>query len=646
MCYSCGCGCSCGLSASCGCYESICPQCAPPCPPTTTTTTTINPDCETCDEFYNCECVIYSGDNIECYGLKTGDTLCEILETVIQNLPECKTTLPPLDCLFTAQAKDVTPTTTSTTSTTTTTTCSPNEFIMQAYGVYRVTFAFITSSESFKIDWGDGTISSYAAGSWTSNNLDHVYPTAYTGNVKIIICNLSSISKLIDSNQGTGGFCGGHMTIQATELGKLTGATDIEIISQTVQGNVIDLPRSLTRLVVWGGDHNALNPGWPACTHAYDPSQGNTLTGDVANLPPLLTATSIYGSNTISGLVANIPRSGNLTGPFVFALDGDNTLTGNIADLPVSTNILKTDYIGISGWNTVTGDIANIPDTYAQVWIDGKRSSSYVVDPIRGNTLFGNISNLPVSIQYFHVWGNNTITGSINGINAYHSTIVYINVAGGNTISGNIQDVQCENIQAIEIYGLNTIAGSISGLRSDSHFNSLKTFEIGGNNTLAGALTGIPLSMERFSIQSLIAGGSGFTGSISDLSVLTNLFAFGAVQDNNNITGDIANFPAKVKEVYIKQNVGGITAYTGGIHTWANPMGYFVVLTPIRFSQATTDLILSEINIPSSNWVVNSLDGHPKISLKSLGPTGGNSNSNVVGLSGKVGGLSYITFVP
>jgi hypothetical protein len=102
MCYSCGCGCSCGLSASCGCYESICPQCAPPCPPTTTTTTTINPDCELCDEFYNCECVIYNGDNIECYGLETGDNLCEILEIIIQNLPECKTTLPPANCSFTA----------------------------------------------------------------------------------------------------------------------------------------------------------------------------------------------------------------------------------------------------------------------------------------------------------------------------------------------------------------------------------------------------------------------------------------------------------------------------------------------------------------------------------------------------------------
>lgn len=103
MSYSCGCcGWSCGCSATCGCYETVCPQCVKPCPSTTTTTTTVNPDCEPCEEFYDCECITYTGKNIECYGLKTGDNLCEILETIIQNLPECRTTLQPRNCSFTA----------------------------------------------------------------------------------------------------------------------------------------------------------------------------------------------------------------------------------------------------------------------------------------------------------------------------------------------------------------------------------------------------------------------------------------------------------------------------------------------------------------------------------------------------------------
>jgi hypothetical protein len=87
----------------CGCCSQspCCCDCPPPCPPTTTTTTTINPDCEPCEEFYNCECVLYTGENVECYGLKNGDNLCEVLETIIQNLPECRTTLPPPNCSFT-----------------------------------------------------------------------------------------------------------------------------------------------------------------------------------------------------------------------------------------------------------------------------------------------------------------------------------------------------------------------------------------------------------------------------------------------------------------------------------------------------------------------------------------------------------------
>ena len=95
------CGCCCGCSASCGCYETTCPQCAQSCS-TTTTTTTINPDCQNCDEIYNCQCVVYNGPNVECYDLTNGENLCSILETILQNLPEHKTTLPPLDCSFTA----------------------------------------------------------------------------------------------------------------------------------------------------------------------------------------------------------------------------------------------------------------------------------------------------------------------------------------------------------------------------------------------------------------------------------------------------------------------------------------------------------------------------------------------------------------
>ena len=104
MCYSCGCSCGCTNFEPCGCYQSPCQSCINT--TSTTTTTTLCPDAIKCDEYYDCECVIYNGPNIECYDLQTGDNLCKILETIIQTLSGCETTQPPLECDFTATARN------------------------------------------------------------------------------------------------------------------------------------------------------------------------------------------------------------------------------------------------------------------------------------------------------------------------------------------------------------------------------------------------------------------------------------------------------------------------------------------------------------------------------------------------------------
>jgi hypothetical protein len=99
---SCSCNCNCGCNSSCGCFETACPSCVTnKCTTSTTTTTTANPNCEPCEEFYDCECIEYDGPNNDCFNLKDGDTLCKILENVIENLPQCKSSSP-LSCNFTA----------------------------------------------------------------------------------------------------------------------------------------------------------------------------------------------------------------------------------------------------------------------------------------------------------------------------------------------------------------------------------------------------------------------------------------------------------------------------------------------------------------------------------------------------------------
>jgi len=50
---------------------------------------------EKCDELYNCDCIIYNGPDLLCYGIYHGDNLCRILEIAASNLPSCTITPPP-----------------------------------------------------------------------------------------------------------------------------------------------------------------------------------------------------------------------------------------------------------------------------------------------------------------------------------------------------------------------------------------------------------------------------------------------------------------------------------------------------------------------------------------------------------------------
>lgn len=58
----------------------------------TTTTTTTCVGGEPCDEAYLSDCVIYSGVDLECYGVTSGMSITEIIEMLIGQLPACTTT--------------------------------------------------------------------------------------------------------------------------------------------------------------------------------------------------------------------------------------------------------------------------------------------------------------------------------------------------------------------------------------------------------------------------------------------------------------------------------------------------------------------------------------------------------------------------
>jgi len=57
--------------------------------PLTTTTTTLCPDGTVCEEVIESDCVLYTGFELACYGISQGSTLTEIIEELLDLLPDC-----------------------------------------------------------------------------------------------------------------------------------------------------------------------------------------------------------------------------------------------------------------------------------------------------------------------------------------------------------------------------------------------------------------------------------------------------------------------------------------------------------------------------------------------------------------------------
>lgn len=83
------------------CYNSCCTCCTPsdcrpvPTTTTTTTTTTLCPDPLPCDEVYNMDCVVYSGCDLLCPQLNTGDPLTSVFSNLFAMYEQCNGPLNP-----------------------------------------------------------------------------------------------------------------------------------------------------------------------------------------------------------------------------------------------------------------------------------------------------------------------------------------------------------------------------------------------------------------------------------------------------------------------------------------------------------------------------------------------------------------------
>jgi hypothetical protein len=232
-----------------------------------------------------------------------------------------------------------------------------------------------------------------------------------------------------------------------------------------------------------------------------------------------------------------------------------NTLSGNISGLPNSVN-----YVDIRGNNTITGDIAGITS------LPGWQSDSTLT--IRGNnTISGNMSNLP-NIQSITIWNNGdadeqgafysytgtTISGPLS-LKSNHKDIL---IAGANTISGPLTATTVPTtLDRLRIMGLNTISGNLNELRVPRLKLALM-----GNNTISGSLQDMTFSnaatLQMFQIKQLGQGGgtrvnTGNTIS-GNINVFTNTLSlnFLYLGGLNSVSGDLSAFNNYPNDAFIK----------------------------------------------------------------------------------------------
>jgi len=138
-----------------------CNNCLDVCDCNCTTTTTCSPVAEQpcitiCSDIYASECIIYDGEDNECYGVKKGDTIKDIIDKII-----AKITPDNCSCQYGSAIIDFITTTTSTSTTTSTTTIPQNNLCFTLYQENNCNFtvqeiisgAFVNGKESYSFTY-------------------------------------------------------------------------------------------------------------------------------------------------------------------------------------------------------------------------------------------------------------------------------------------------------------------------------------------------------------------------------------------------------------------------------------------------------------------------------------------------------------
>lgn len=236
----------------------------------------------------------------------------------------------------------------------------------------------------------------------------------------------------------------------------------------TVSGDIAGLSPtystvSFTGLNTISGDIGDIGP----VVSSFTVLGSNTLTGDLAGIPgsfsttglsPLITF-NVQGHNTITGDINELPiatiRICSITGEDG-PLEG-NTVSGSINDRFFSSNLRVFQ---VKGRNTLSGNINAFTGctSLQRLVIRGESS-----DPLTGNTITGALSSLPTTttLTEINFGGKNTISGTLSNLSGYTSLQFLLldgetTVGEGNTVTGDIKDIPT-SASYISLTGRNTI---------------------------------------------------------------------------------------------------------------------------------------------------------------------------------------------
>jgi len=544
---------------------------------------------------------LYPVQVVDFYGDYTANTVVELSKTANCNLQGNVILATPTQTPSVTPQPTPTQTQTKTPQPTPTQTQTPSStpyeiFTVQSRSLTGARFnQVISSSSGFLVDWGDGSTDTYAAGTSTPT---HNYASPYTGNINILSRNLSTITRFstITGGIGTGTTSLSGMTVLGTELVELDGIQDFWLGENFLfSGGTNQLPSTLTNLQIYDGFMSGSTSQLPSNMTRFSTFDGfnNTMSGNTVNIPRSMTIFDVYGSNTITGQISDLPSG--LTTVRIF---GNNTISGNTMDIPSGVTVFQ-----IIGQSYVYGDLGMIPSGITNLYIFGNNyisgstcslSARTALDggtlvisnndgSTTGNTITGPLSCLPKKINTLHIGGNNTISGNTLDFPTGSTTSVslYLNMGGSNTITGDVNDIP-KYTTSLFLTGQNTISGNTSGLPTN-----VTAMILGGNNTLSGRLDDIP----------------------------NNLFYID-IQGNSNIT-----------------------EYTG--KTWVNNMNLLRILpsnSATKFTDTSIDELL--IDLTGYTWSFSSRFGtNPKIELRGTGTTASQAAKDKLSGSTGSGGL-------